>query len=78
MYNTERYRPNYAQQDRAADLPDAGLNRWTGSGCSGSERPAAQRLTPELREHIRPSFDEASRDEEHFPSTIDPRIYHVG
>ncbi|HZT36932.1 MAG TPA: class I SAM-dependent methyltransferase [Bryobacteraceae bacterium] len=22
-------------------------------------------------------FDQASRDEEHFPSTIDPRIYHV-
>jgi malonyl-CoA O-methyltransferase len=28
-------------------------------------------------EQIRRSFDEASRDEEHFPSTIDPRIYHV-
>ncbi|MBI3680286.1 MAG: class I SAM-dependent methyltransferase [Acidobacteria bacterium] len=26
---------------------------------------------------IRRSFDEASGDEEHFPSTIDPRIYHV-
>jgi malonyl-CoA O-methyltransferase len=37
----------------------------------------AQRLTPELRERIRASFDEASGDEEHFPSTIDPRIYHV-
>lgn len=34
-------------------------------------------LTPELREEIRRSFDEASRDEEHFPSSIDPRIYHV-
>ena len=30
-----------------------------------------------LREQIRRSFDEASRDEEHFPSTIDPRIQHV-
>ena len=40
------------------------------------KRPRAQ-LTPELRERIRSSFDEASRDEEHFPSTIDPRIYHV-
>ncbi len=28
-------------------------------------------------EQIRRSFDAASRDEEHFPSTIDPRIYHV-
>ncbi|MFN7935314.1 MAG: class I SAM-dependent methyltransferase [Bryobacteraceae bacterium] len=26
---------------------------------------------------IRRSFDQASSDEEHFPSTIDPRIYHV-
>src|SRR5882672_12498815 len=35
------------------------------------------RLTPELEAQIRRSFDEASQDEEHFPSTIDPRIYHV-
>jgi ubiquinone/menaquinone biosynthesis C-methylase UbiE len=35
------------------------------------------RLTPELRARIQASFDEASADEEHFPSTIDPRIYHV-
>jgi len=35
------------------------------------------RLTPELRARIQASFDSASRDEEHFPSTIDPRIYHV-
>ncbi len=34
-------------------------------------------LTPQLERKIRASFDEASRDEEHFPSTIDPRIYHV-
>jgi ubiquinone/menaquinone biosynthesis C-methylase UbiE len=42
-----------------------------------SRRAAADRLTPELAARIRSSFDEASRDEEHFPSTIDPRIYHV-
>jgi len=35
------------------------------------------KLTPELERRIRQSFDESSRDEEHFPSTIDPRIYHV-
>jgi ubiquinone/menaquinone biosynthesis C-methylase UbiE len=35
------------------------------------------RLTPELRVRIQSSFDEAARDEEHFPSTIDPRIQHV-
>ena len=34
-------------------------------------------LTPELRARIQQSFDQASHDEEHFPSTIDPRIYHV-
>jgi len=39
--------------------------------------PGRPRLTAELEEQIRRSFDEASGDEEHFPSTIDPRIYHV-
>lgn len=38
---------------------------------------AAPRLDERLREEIRRSFDEASRDEEHFPATIDPRIQHV-
>ena len=42
----------------------------------GHPRPQV-RLTPDLRRRIRSSFDEASRDEEHFPSTIDPRIRHV-
>lgn len=42
----------------------------------GKQQERAQ-LTPELRARIQSSFDEASRDEEHFPSTIDPRIYHV-
>jgi ubiquinone/menaquinone biosynthesis C-methylase UbiE len=40
-------------------------------------KPASAQLTPELRARIQSSFDEASHDEEHFPSTIDPRIYHV-
>jgi malonyl-CoA O-methyltransferase len=40
-------------------------------------RPAPAVLNPELRREIRESFNEASRDEEHFPSTIDPRIRHV-
>ncbi|MBZ5619939.1 MAG: methyltransferase domain-containing protein [Acidobacteriia bacterium] len=44
------------------------------TGDSGG--PRAQ-LTPELRARIQSSFDEAARDEENFPSTIDPRIYHV-
>ena len=44
-------------------------------GSIGPAVPGA--LDPELRQQIRRSFDEASRDEEHFPSTIDPRIQHV-
>ena len=40
-------------------------------------KPSRAQLTPELRARIQASFDEASRNEEHFPSTIDPRIYHV-
>jgi malonyl-CoA O-methyltransferase len=39
-------------------------------------RQGAQ-LTGELRARIRASFDRAAGDEEHFPATIDPRIYHV-
>jgi len=41
-----------------------------------SKTPRGQ-LTPALRARIQASFDEASKNEEHFPSTIDPRIYHV-
>jgi SAM-dependent methyltransferase len=37
----------------------------------------ASPLTPDLRRRIRASFEEAARDEEHFISTIDPRICHV-
>ncbi len=40
-------------------------------------RPDKRGLTPELRAEIRSSFDRAAADEEHFPATIDPRIYHV-
>ena len=43
----------------------------------GLKKKHDKELTPELRARIQASFDEASRDEEHFPSTIDPRIYHV-
>jgi len=34
-------------------------------------------LTPDLASEIRRSFEENAADEEHFPSTIDPRICHV-
>jgi malonyl-CoA O-methyltransferase len=40
-------------------------------------REKPPRLTPELRARIKESFDSASRDDEHFPATIDPRIFHV-
>jgi ubiquinone/menaquinone biosynthesis C-methylase UbiE len=40
-------------------------------------RPKPLSPTADLRERIRDSFNEAARDEEHFPSQIDPRIYHV-
>ncbi|HWB84296.1 MAG TPA: class I SAM-dependent methyltransferase [Bryobacteraceae bacterium] len=40
-------------------------------------KPEPAQLTPELRARIQASFDQAASDEEHFPSTIDPRIYHV-
>jgi len=39
--------------------------------------PDRSQLTAELRARIQSSFDQAAGDEEHFPSTIDPRIYHV-
>lgn len=34
-------------------------------------------MDADLLRRIRASFEEAASDEEHFPSTIDPRIYHV-
>ncbi|MBE0657588.1 MAG: class I SAM-dependent methyltransferase [Bryobacteraceae bacterium] len=40
-------------------------------------KPKAIELTPDLATEIRRSFESASADEQHFPSTIDPRIYHV-
>lgn len=53
-----------------ADLWKRLLGRRS-SGASSSESPAA-----DLREIIA-HFNEAATDEENFPSTIDPRIYHV-
>lgn len=47
--------------------------RWRGT----APVAAAQALTPELESRIRESFNEAAGDEEHFPATIDPRIFHV-
>jgi SAM-dependent methyltransferase len=40
-------------------------------------RKPVPQMTPDLASEIRRSFEEAAADEEHFPSTIDPRILHV-
>lgn len=40
-------------------------------------KPAKPQLDADLLRQIRISFEEAAADEEHFPSTIDPRIFHV-
>ena len=40
-------------------------------------RKPEPQMTPDLASEIRRSFEEAASDEEHFPSTIDPRILHV-
>ncbi len=51
--------------------------RWLTRILSNSGRPKALGLSPELERRIRQSFDQSAADEEHFPTTIDPRIYHV-
>lgn len=48
------------------------LRKWLGRA-----RPSRE-LTPDLAAEIRRSFENSAGDEEHFPSTIDPRIAHVG
>jgi malonyl-CoA O-methyltransferase len=50
--------------------------RWLKKLFAGS-RPESPQMTPDLITEIRRSFESAAIDEEHFPSTIDPRIYHV-
>ncbi len=39
--------------------------------------PKPETLTADLLQRIRRSFEESASDEEHFPSSIDPRIFHV-
>lgn len=51
--------------------------RWLTRILSHGGRPKALSLNPELERRIRQSFDESAADEEHFPTSIDPRIYHV-
>src|SRR4029077_8721415 len=58
------------QQVRCADLLDA-LVSWF------KRRPPAQPAASTAPSEIRDFFNRASADEEHYPSTIDPRIQHV-
>lgn len=55
------------------------LRRILGRRASRQQTPVSlpAALDAELRQQIRRSFDEASQDEDHFPSTIDPRNQHV-
>jgi ubiquinone/menaquinone biosynthesis C-methylase UbiE len=57
------------------------FERWFGGRARRAARtvpaPRSPALTADMREKIRASFDESAADEEHFPTTIDPRIYHV-
>jgi ubiquinone/menaquinone biosynthesis C-methylase UbiE len=51
--------------------------RWLTRILANSGRPKALGLSPGLERRIRESFDKSASDNEHFPETIDPRIYHV-
>lgn len=49
------------------------MRKWL-TNLFGPKQPA---LTADLQQRIRRSFEDSASDEEHFPSTIDPRILHV-
>jgi ubiquinone/menaquinone biosynthesis C-methylase UbiE len=53
------------------------FSRFGAPGGAGDPLSSSARLTPDLRARIQSSFDRAAGDEERFPSTIDPRIWHV-
>jgi ubiquinone/menaquinone biosynthesis C-methylase UbiE len=58
-------------------VPPAFFDPANSGTLPGDPLSSSARLTPELRARIQSSFDQAAGDEEHFPSTIDPRIWHV-
>ena len=72
MYNTERYRPITPTNSAFPVFLIRGLKPCVGYRLVSPEPEKVSKL-----EEIRRSFNEAAADEEHFPSTIDPRIYHV-
>ncbi|MBK7928820.1 MAG: methyltransferase domain-containing protein [Bryobacterales bacterium] len=51
------------------------IQKWRKRGAANTVAPSP--LTAGLERRIRASFEDAAHDEEHFPSTIDPRIEHV-
>ena len=55
------------------------LNFWERFRRKSGSAPSVSggSLTPQLAREIRANFNQSSNDEEHFPSTIDPRIQHV-
>jgi ubiquinone/menaquinone biosynthesis C-methylase UbiE len=55
----------------------SGISIWRRLRGRGTPTPAGVALDRRLREEIRRFFNEASHDDDHFPSTIDPRIQHV-
>ena len=55
----------------------AGARQALRSPGVSSARSPGSALDPGLRARIQASFDQSALDEEHFPSTIDPRIYHL-
>src|SRR5947209_8926669 len=72
--------PGLFREDGTACFPDPRVNLgalWRRVSRRASPVPRAPVLDAGLRARIRQSFDAASRDDENFPSTIDPRIEHV-
>ncbi len=64
--------PDLRQNDRVR-IFGIGSGKGPRDSASLPRKPGAVRSAAEIRAF----FNEAAQDEQHFPSTIDPRIYHV-
>ena len=67
----------WGRREIAARIEQAPAAAGPDDPALAAELTAAARELREMQERIRAAFDRDSSDEEHFPSTIDPRIYHV-
>ena len=70
----------WGRRDAAARIEHACVGRPASEVREDAAARELARMAGELQsllDQIRASFDRDSADEEHFPSTIDPRIYHV-